>query len=479
MNAADKKAGAQCSGEMIEDFDREFNLSSLLPAPQLKRLFAFFKDMDRPYPFVIDKAGEMHFAVEPVSGPDPEILKNAVSNNQGSKICVKTSGGEIALAPFNHEMEVVGFLGLTRGPDSLQEPFTLHMLDVLHQFMSFNHKMLMTSSLHGQVVEASFEKLEKQNRLLAESEQRYKRLADSLKEEVDEKTEKIRKAQAMLLMGEKMASIGQLAAGVAHEINNPMGFIASNLSTLKSYVEDIKVMLGSYRTLVANILDDDSGSAAPPRIIQDAKTAQETEKDLDLDYIFDDLSDLIEESEDGADRIKKIVSDLKDFAHPGKHELKWVDLNKVLDSVLNILRNEIKYKAEVSQDYGELRRTPCYVQQVAQVFMNIIANAAQAIESCGEIGIKTYMQDDFTVVEISDNGKGIEQEHLSKVFDPFFTTKEVGKGTGLGLNVAYQIISRHKGEIEVSSSPGAGACFTIKLPIVTEEKADAEDQCLS
>ncbi|GAI89137.1 unnamed protein product, partial [marine sediment metagenome] len=177
---------------------------------------------------------------------------------------------------------------------------------------------------------------------------------------------------------------------------------------------------------------------------------------------------LIKESQEGTERIKKIVIDLKDFAHPGEQELKYANINENLDSTLNIVWNELKYKATVTKDYGELPEVRCYPQQINQVFMNILVNAAQAIEKQGEIRIATRAVDGYVEIEISDTGVGIPKQDLSKVFDPFFTTKDVGKGTGLGLNMAYNIIQKHKGTIDVESEVGKGTTFIIRIPVETD-----------
>ncbi len=174
--------------------------------------------------------------------------------------------------------------------------------------------------------------------------------------------------------------------------------------------------------------------------------------------------DLIQESQEGVERIKNIVIDLKDFAHPSENKMQSADINKGLESTLNVVWNELKYKASVIRDFGPLPLVTCYPQQINQVFMNILINAAQSIDDHGEIRISTQAQDGFVMIRISDTGIGIPPENLSKIFDPFFTTKEVGKGTGLGMNVAYNIIQKHKGRIDVESTVGKGTTFTVRIP---------------
>jgi signal transduction histidine kinase len=189
------------------------------------------------------------------------------------------------------------------------------------------------------------------------------------------------------------------------------------------------------------------------------------EEEIDIDFIFDDFPNLVKECSEGSERIKKIVIDLKNFAHPGEDKQKLADINRNLDSTLNVVRNEIKYKASVKKDYGDLPEVLCHPQQLNQVFMNLFVNAAQAIEKDGEIKVQTRAANGFVEIRISDTGVGIPKENTKKIFDPFFTTKDVGKGTGLGLNVSYNIIKEHNGTIEVDSTVGQGTIFTVRIPV--------------
>lgn len=261
-------------------------------------------------------------------------------------------------------------------------------------------------------------------------------------------------AQVQAVQQEKMASVGQLAAGVAHEINNPMGFISSNLSSLSKYIN-------KFRAFEEAMLDEvrKSGNADLLKGIEGIK------KTMKIDFILGDMGSLLEESQDGAERVRRIVQDLKNFSHVDEAENKAININDSLDTTLNMLRNEIKYVAELVKDYGELPMVYCYPQQVNQVFMNIIINAVHALDGKGIITIRTWQDGDFVKVAISDTGKGIKQEHITKIFDPFFTTKEVGKGTGLGLSICYDIIKKHGGEITVQSTIGKGSTFTVHLPL--------------
>ncbi|MBE9547291.1 MAG: response regulator [Proteobacteria bacterium] len=282
------------------------------------------------------------------------------------------------------------------------------------------------------------------------------------KKELEQTLNRLKETQAQMIQSEKMASIGQLAAGIAHEINNPTGFVSSNLSTLSDYQSDVITLVKEYRKLVADLKDIKEYSTS---ILEQVDRITSLEAEADIDFILDDISGLIDESREGTERIKKIALDLKDLAHPGEDKLKFEDINRNLASTLNVVWNELKYKATVTKDYGELPEVECYPQQLKQVFTNILVNAAQAIEEKGEIGIVTRVVDEYVEIKISDTGKGIPEENLSRLFDPFFTTKEVGKGTGLGLNIAYKIINKHNGTIDVESEAGKGTTFTIRVPV--------------
>ncbi|MEW5949305.1 MAG: ATP-binding protein [Thermodesulfobacteriota bacterium] len=279
--------------------------------------------------------------------------------------------------------------------------------------------------------------------------------------------QQLRQNQAQLVQSEKMASIGQLAAGVAHEINNPVGFINSNLTTLDEYRGDLTELIAAYlklEELVAN-----NPALSNDKDLMDILEASRNLKErIGLDFILGDFDKIIAESREGTERIKKIVQDLKDFSHVDQAELNWADLNKGMESTLNIVWNELNYKAKVIKEYGDIPEVYCYPQQVNQVFMNILVNAAHAIEDNGEIKISTAHlagAEPMVEVRISDTGKGIPPENLTKIFNPFFTTKPVGKGTGLGLSMAYNIIKKHDGDILVESEVGKGTTFIIQLPV--------------
>ena len=265
---------------------------------------------------------------------------------------------------------------------------------------------------------------------------------------------KLEDTQGQLLQSEKMASVGQLAAGVAHEINNPIGFVNSNLGSLKGQVENMLSVLSAYEEVEKAL----TGQPDLLTSLQQAKIA------ADLDFLRDDILDLINESLDGVQRVKTIVENLRDFSRVDASEWHHANLEKGLESTLNIVWNEIKYKAEVKKEYAGLPEIECIAAQINQVFMNLLVNAAHAIEERGTITLRTGFDENEVWVEVEDTGCGIRPENIKRVFEPFFTTKPVGKGTGLGLSLAYGIVQRHQGRLDVHSEVGKGTTFRLSLP---------------
>jgi signal transduction histidine kinase len=274
------------------------------------------------------------------------------------------------------------------------------------------------------------------------------------REEQRELIDKLEAARHQAMQAEKMASIGQLAAGVAHEINNPVGFVLSNFRSLERYMADVFGVIAAYE-------------AAEPLLAEGAQLAnlRRVKEGAELDFVKEDVRQLLIESADGLDRVKRIVQDLKDFSRVGENEWQIADLVRGLESTLNVVRNEIKYKAEVVKRYGTMPEIECMPSQLNQVFMNLLVNAAHAIAERGTITIVAEAVGDEVRVAITDTGSGIAPEVLGRIFDPFFTTKPVGQGTGLGLSLSYGIVRRHGGRIDVESEPGVGTTFRVWLPI--------------
>lgn len=305
-----------------------------------------------------------------------------------------------------------------------------------------------------------------ENSLLHDEQNQRIAMLSRMNEEMQQLNQKLEHAHSQLLQSEKLASIGQLAAGVAHEINNPIGYVYSNLNTLRKYVGDIFSVLDGYAHLETVV----------PANQQELTNLHELKEKVDLDFLKSDLSSLVEESREGLTRVTKIIQDLKDFSHVDQMD-DWqsVDLLAYIDSTLNIIKNEIKYKAKVVKQYTELPEVKCLPSQLNQVFMNLLVNAGQAIKTQGTITIKTGIRDDKVWVSVSDTGEGIPTENLNRIFDPFFTTKPVGKGTGLGLSVSYSIIQKHNGTIEVDSEIGKGTTFTVLIPIEHVDAGEVPD----
>jgi hemerythrin-like metal-binding protein len=260
--------------------------------------------------------------------------------------------------------------------------------------------------------------------------------------------------RSRLLESEKMASIGQLAAGVAHEINNPIGFVNSNLGTLGEYLDDTFAVLDAY-------------AAAEPLIARDPQAiaaVRATKAEHEIAFVREDAKSLLAESRDGLSRVKNIVQDLKTFSHVDQSAWQKVDLRAGLESTVNIVWNELRQKAELRREFNDIPPVVCNAGQINQVFMNLLTNAAQAINGHGVITVRTGSADNEVWIEVEDDGCGISTEHQQRIFDPFFTTKPIGQGTGLGLSMAWGIVQKHGGRIELESAPGKGSCFRICLP---------------
>jgi two-component system NtrC family sensor kinase len=272
--------------------------------------------------------------------------------------------------------------------------------------------------------------------------------------ELEKAYRELKATQTTIVHQEKMASIGQLAAGVAHEINNPMGFISCNLGTLGKY----QAKLGEFARILTETVESTHNEDA-------LRILGESRKALKIDFVMEDGTELIKESLEGAERVRTIVQNLKSFSRVDESECKSADINECLESTINIVWNELKYKANLVRELGDIPMTRCYPQQINQVFMNLLVNASQAIEKQGEIKVKTWHDHASIYASVSDTGCGIPESVRTRIFEPFFTTKEVGKGTGLGLSITYDIIKKHKGDIHVESEPGNGTTLTIRLPI--------------
>ncbi len=286
---------------------------------------------------------------------------------------------------------------------------------------------------------------------------------ETLEIRVQERTRKLKEMHSQMVMQEKMASIGQLAAGIAHELNNPINYVHTNFATLMEDVNDLNEVLTIYRNFVNEKSDTFSTEIAG---------IKKKEDELRIDFIVDDLKDIFNESEEGFKRISRIITSMRDFSHVGQDDEKVLfDINKGLEDTLIIARNIYKYHAKLNLDLADLPQTRCLPEQLNQVFLNLIVNSAQALaesdqDEPGVINVRSWYDENDIYCEISDNGPGIAEDILPRIFEPFYTTKDVGKGTGLGLSISYDIIvNRHNGKITVLNSPKGGAVFNIQLPI--------------
>ena len=295
---------------------------------------------------------------------------------------------------------------------------------------------------------------------LVESNRRLDELNKTLDQKVQERTRVLQNVQSQLLQSEKFSAIGQLAAGIAHEINNPIGYINSNLQTLEKYVVHYTHLLGVLNKLEKALKDKNQD-----RVSLVIASWEKFRDETNFSFIENDIGDLIKESREGTENMRKIVADLCVFASPDKGQAISVNLETLMESVVNIVWNEIKYKAQLRKDYNNVPPIICNPQKIGQVFVNLLTNAAHAIKGKGFITIKTYAKDEYVCVDITDTGCGIPPENVSKIFDPFFTTEPVGRGVGLGLSISYDIIRRHGGNITFFSKVDEGTTFTVMLPV--------------
>jgi two-component system, NtrC family, sensor kinase len=282
-------------------------------------------------------------------------------------------------------------------------------------------------------------------------EQANKELTKTLKD--------LKDAQQQLVMAEKMASLGQLTAGVAHEINNPINFVSANIKPLKEDLADILECIGRYEKVIKeNKLENLFAEV------------ERFKNNTDIAFSMQEVNDLLRGIEEGASRTTEIVKGLRNFSRLDQNVIKKASINEGIESTLSLLHSAYKDRVEVEKDLGDIPEVECFPGQVNQVLMNILSNAIQAISGKGKIFIKTWNDSPMVKISITDTGSGMSEETKQKIFDPFFTTKEVGKGTGLGLSISYGIIEKHKGKIEVNSEIGKGTTFIISLPVIHENE---------
>jgi signal transduction histidine kinase len=363
------------------------------------------------------------------------------------------------LFPIVREEKLFGLLVI--GRLSTKRDFTESDLSVFRTLISQtataidnNLYIEETARLTQQVTESKtrekyLAQIEKANKELEESNQELKKLYKDLQE-----------TQAQLVQSEKMASLGQLVAGVAHELNNPISFIYANIKELERYSDAINRLL--------KIFGEEND---PLRMQKDlAESLPKLKNEYDLDFMQQDIKSLISESLEGSQRVKDVVQNLRNFSRLDEAKVKTVDLHEGLESTLILLNNEIKNRITIHKNYGKIPKLECHPGNINQVFMNILLNAVQAIDNTGNIWITTKLEKDQVEIEIRDDGRGIPKKFQNKIFDPFFTNKPVGKGTGLGLSISYNIIKSHGGNVDFNSKEGEGTSFFVSLPVTQKKK---------
>lgn len=389
-----------------------------------------------------------------LKGLDQKKLYTSLRHLLGTSVTLISNQDEVVLgaSTVDHKRRPLTLCGEIEPIASLcaaqPETAQLDACACLLELLLCNAKQYyMVSALHIEAVHDDYQCLLKKHNALVESETRYKALAENLEMRVAEQVETIENSQRQLYQAEKMASVGQLAAGVAHEINNPVGFITSNLTTAQSY---LKKLLSFAQTLNA--------ATQYPEL-------QTAWAEADLSFVVQDFDALLRECLDGAERIARIVADLKGFSNVDQPQEALADVNDCIRQACNIAASSLKGHATITLELGILPPLLCHPGHVSQVCLNMLLNAGNAMTSQGEIKIQTSVQGQEIKICISDNGSGIEESVLPRIFDPFFTTREVGQGTGLGLSVSHDIVRTHGGRIEVASKRGVGTTFTIFLPI--------------
>ena len=281
--------------------------------------------------------------------------------------------------------------------------------------------------------------------------------------ELEQANTQLKSSQLALVQSEKMASLGQMVAGIAHEINTPLGYVQNNVAIGQDLFQHIQSMIAGYEALVDGLLDEQS---TDEHIAERMQQIVGFRGDMNAREMLGEMHGLMDDSLYGIAQISELVLNLKNFSRMDAAATEAVSLNNCIESALNIGRNVLKDKVEVIKELGDLPKITCAPSQLNQVFLNLFTNAAQAMEGQGKLYIKTWLEEDAVHISVADNGKGIPEDVLTRIFDPFFTTKPVGEGTGLGLAISHQIIQQHGGEIHVESRVGEGTCFRIKLPTV-------------
>lgn len=396
---------------MNEVFDRSPSLAELLPGPLLEHVGRHLAALLESDTAVLDAAGDVAWG---------KLAANAVRT------------------PLIVELEPIGHLAA-----SATEPRLQAAAGILREILLARYRFLMTSRLHVESVAADYADLLEQHAALLASEARYKELSGELEQRVAAQVKLLDERQRQLYQAENLASLGRLAAGVAHEINNPIGYVRSNLSSFAIYLQ-------KFMALKARLTD-----------------AAAAWQELDIDFLLRDGADLVAESIVGIDRVAKIVGDLKGFSNVDRAEEEIVDLNDNLIQVVSVLQGQLPTGVSIKTEFGDLPRLLCLPGHLNQVFVHVVRNAMQAIADSnrpGTIAIRSQAVNGGIELSISDSGVGMTPEQLDRAFDPFYTTRDIGKGTGLGLTVTRDIVQAHGGRIDIESRFGFGTTVTVFLP---------------
>lgn len=287
--------------------------------------------------------------------------------------------------------------------------------------------------------------------------------------ELEQAYRKLKSSQSQLIQSEKMASLGQMVAGIAHEINTPLGYVRNNVQMTHAALTDMGVLISSYQ----DVVDTLHAGADEAEFARRVARLEETRSDFDAGAL-DDLRALLDDTVFGVGQIAELVSNLKDFSRLDQARTERVDVRQLIESALKIGGNLLRKKnIEIARHFGEVPPIECSPAQINQVLLNLITNAAQAIEHVpGRITLRTHRVGNYALIAVEDNGKGIAPQHLDRIFEPFFTTKPIGQGTGLGLSICYQIIEQHRGRIRATSAPGVGTRFLVALPLQASQAKD-------
>ncbi|MDF1582832.1 MAG: ATP-binding protein [Methyloprofundus sp.] len=402
-------------------FDHEFTLAELLRGINTEKLLQALSDNLQTPVQILDAKSQPLFGANSL----PE-------NNQQS----------INKAVLIGELEPIGYIQAEASVVALKSATQLVQL-----ILQSNARYLMASDIHIQTQRDDFEELQRRHDALELSKTKYKNLAESLDLRVKQQVKTIQSAQIKLYENEKLASVGRLAAGVAHEINNPIGFIHSNLFSAQNYLKSLAKLDEAFKAQAST------------------SYLQQVWQEEDLAFMQEDLQDILQESIDGIDRVASIVKDLKSFSRINDAAEEDVDLNEIIRQMCHVSSPQLKDKLEVILDLGDIPKIFCHPAELGQVFLSLFLNAADAIQTQGKVRFKTYLCEAQVCIEIRDTGCGISTQNLAHIFDPFFTTKEVGHGVGLGLTVCLNVIKAHGGSLELKSKQGAGTLVTILLPI--------------